>query len=643
MNFIYYLKIQSNMVLRGLIIFCIVSLISILVLKDITTWGFIKIACIIIPMFVSTSSLVDIYENKMDGILFSSLKPKHEQVIIKFLYGWGLAEVMVFVLYIVAYFANLEDGFLTWIYILIYSTFLSSLGFFISVFAKTYLVSIIVPLAYWAVQLLGGIRFNEVIKPVSIVIGMELNEKIIWSNIIVISLLSIVFCWISLWILSKGEKFQIKLRNVTGVITVILACILIGYTYFDYKKDTQQYEVINNKLNNSIYVLETDSDVVKDYLKSRGFKYISISQLTTKDLNNNIVYITSKDSQLRKAPKFIRDEISNIRSENNIITFDRVGVSDIRGFRILDTNNINPNKSVIYMYSDIWDKEQLDLLFNKKEGNFVAVSNKILAESNYSKFTINNLLENIELYQDTNFIQSKNSTYIKYRNKEHVKIGEILDIWNNVYLATKEYVLDKNKINTLQLYEDKLNENNNVGKLILPVKSAKNFKSYKTGGMNWINEISILAIENMIFKNVKDEELRYSWSYYYYNRMLALDKLNNINKQYIKDNYEYDIYEEAKEYINSIHSLDTNIDSYEFGDDFYIGSKILDYILESNKQNSEKAIKDIGHSVNGIYMDNIVDILSEGNNSEKVEEIVSSYQKAKSFSQLYNTKKTIYK
>ncbi|MFD3158716.1 hypothetical protein ACFIJ5_18050 (plasmid) [Haloimpatiens sp. FM7330] len=594
----YTFKIQSKIVRRGVIGIVGAAILLILLNRKPVLWNSIKIFFIIIPLFLTVNVLSDEYIQHREGILFTCKTPIYKQMLIRFFHGWIFSEGAILICYLFALALGLEYNLEKFLAILIISTFLSMLGLTFSNLSKKPLLGYIVPIAYWVLFLAQGARFNEKFMGISVMINLILTSQMVWSNIISLSVFSIILLLFNIWYIGKGEKIRKPLlKGSCGALAAIFIIFLIFSYNINSKRTIAQRIIKNTK--DTIYVLACDDNEAKKFLEDRGIKYVSLKNLNYDNLDkSNAVFISDTNCENIKKDIGFKNKI---KIDDDGISIDDFNIVDGSSYRVTAQNPRNIKKSIVFMESKDWTENELKALFDKKTGNFIALKDDTcLFKSNYSLKNPDSMIDNMEMaYKGAWLMKKKEDVKIMYRNipKAKVTVDDLLDIWYVSHKELNAMVEDDIDVDTLQIYFMDNPSNLSDNALKIRVRDRRKFDA-PTGNNTWIQDIAQSAIDDILLKNISDKDLKSGWGYYLFNTRIVTALAGDLDK-YILDynyrevngdirdfygNYADSLSKEVKRIEKDISSKRSNID--------YASANIL-YSIDNEKSDLYKLIDTI--------------------------------------------------
>jgi hypothetical protein len=627
----YNYKMQSKIIIRGMMVFIILSIVG-NISRDYNTWHYMKGLLIVMPVFLISNILSEEYACFREGILFTCRMPVYRQMLKRFLWSWAFSQVLILIAYLSAFFVGLEYNFSRYIALMIISTFLSLLGLTASNISRKSLVGFAIPLAYWGLQMVLGFKFNESIKLFSVIVNVEIITQMVWMNLIVLFILSVIMLIFNIWYVGKGEKIRIPLLKYSAIVLVV-AFMGTGICYFiHYSKDTAASKILRDK--DTIFVIDSDNSSVYEFVNNRKINYTHLKDFDIKKTDNNIVFITESNSPNLKIIKEKNNFMKKINTNNEGVEVDDISVLNGSAYRAVCLNPENNKQQLVYMESTCWNEKSLELLFNEKRGNFIAVKDDIcLAKSYYNVKNISSLSDKIKLrYKNSWLMKKKGDVRVLFRDipKAGVKIDDIVDIWAITYEELNKRVKEKIDVNTLQMYYRDNGENLHKNAVKVEIRDRRSFEPAKFTREPFVEIIPDSAIEQLIFKNIEDNAIKGAWSDYLKNTIIIQAFGERADKEFLEINYHKDIRNYPKEYIENIENRMKSIsnkEDYKISDAYYVAVYMLNS-LYNNTEDLSTFIDEIYRTENKINNKELESILSKYCRETKISGLFDIYNKA---------------
>lgn len=634
----YNFRIQPAIIRTAIVVIGIVCIFSTIIATDTENWYTIKIFSVMIPLFMISNVISEEYVNEREGILFTCKTPIYKQMLIRMIYAWIFSEFMLFICYLTAFFKGYESDFSRFIALLVISTFLSIIGLTSSNFSKRPLLGFIVPLAYYMFFALQGAMFNEKFEVIS-VINIILTSQILWGNILSLALITAILIVINVWYVGKGEKIRKPLSIVT-TFTVIIGVTAVGiYAYNNYSKAILPSKILNSK--DTVYILDSENVNAESFLKKKGVKYFHDTDIKADDISKNNVVVVA-DSNYKNALNET-NFINKINLDDDGLNVNYFNIVDTSGFRVTTLNPTNNKKYMILMESKDWNEKELNLLFDEKEGSFIAEKEGVcLAKSNYNLESYNDMVDNLKLYNDKAWLMKrKEDVRILYRDipQAKVSVSDLLDTW---YIAHKEIsnMVEDNIPNTIQVYfRGKPKEGLNQNAIKLELNDRRLLDPPKLSEERFMESISSVALQSIVTKNIEDEDIRTEWSNYLF-RTKMVPAFRSLDKEILDYNYKTtggdidafygDYYKSIEEEINRVAK---NI--YSDRSNIGIAAKNILYSVDDKNKSLNKAIEEIYKSDNSIDESDLKEIFTKHYGSEKAENVFQFYDEVKEACEKY--------
>lgn len=626
MNFYYYIKTQPKLAIKGVIIYVLMIFVSIVFFQDYTTWKILKASLILLPIFFTANTLSDDIEQSRDGMLFTARKPIYQQMLLKFTTSWLFCQILLLILFSSAYITGMETSFMGWLVILINSTFLSLLGLTAGNLSRHTLVGYSIPLGYWVVQMMAGLKINEAIAPLSVILNLELTRNLHWGSMQTLAILSVILMMFNLWYVSKGEGLRRYLLLYT--LPVILLLVLIGggiFYYHDLRTATIQTKIIQGSPEQRIIVLDNVSPVVAEYLQEHGYSFFTPEELKATDwVDHHLIWIAETDSQAKNEMRKHTDLLEVVQVIPDGVQLNEYCVSGGKAFRMLLTNPVNVKKYVIYFESAEWNPTQLALLFKEERGNILIVDDKDwLVKSNYSTEHPNLSSTQLNLNEQTWLMAEADGVEIRFRNISIEHIEQFLAICSVVQKELRPFMPTPLAFKPLQIYYK------NPGKLDkesyrVEVRSKRDLQPKREGGRDWVRDLSMVYL-NPLLINIEDSNLRYSWANYLLNTRLLpamqqklgdLYMFGDLNKLHSKSQYLAD--------LEALMKTERKIQYYDVAS---AGAAIL-YTFEKNSGNLVGIIREIAQEKEALAEEIIIDMLGRYINSLNLAVPINLYHEA---------------
>lgn len=629
----YNFRIQSPVIRAAIIVVALACILLLIISKENDGWNKLKMFLSLIPLFLIVNVLSEEYVQNREGILFTCKTPIYKQMLTRILYAWIFSEVVLFICYLAAFINGNENNFHRFLPILIMSTFLSLLGLTASNLSKKPLLGFIVPMGYWIFFILQGAKFNETFNFVSF-INLMLTSQMIWVNLISLSLISIVLLVFNIWYVGKGEKIRKPLLRYTFGVVVFIICIMGIHSHYIYNRSIVQSKLMNNK--DTIYILDERSPKVEKFLQNKGVKYSIMENFNINNFGkNNIVFICNKNCKDIKKDIKVLDYI-NFNDDG--LQINDFNIVDASCFRFTAANPGNNKKHIVFMQSKNWTDEELNLLFNEKKGNFIAAKgNSCLFESNYNLKKDYSMTDNLKIHDEGAWLmKSKKDVKIMYRYtpKAKVTIDDLLDTWYVVHKELKKTTGEDLAVNTLQIYDRYKPINLSSNALKIGINDIRSFDAPQSSmDERWTQTIAVEALENIVFKNIKDEKIRGGWSeYLFYTRMIPAFK--ELKKEILDYNYKMtngnitefygDYYKSLQEKINTAKNK-TYIDE----DNIQVAGNNILYSFDDKKDSLYKIVRMIYKSKYPINESQLEKMCSENYDAGETQSVFKFYDEVK--------------
>ncbi|GAA0740701.1 ABC transporter permease [Clostridium oceanicum] len=384
----YHIKQQSKLILGIIAAFLVLNVYTILS-KDEITWSSTVIILTLLPTFFTAHSFSKELEEKTEFLIFTSKTPKYKLLIQKYISGWIISEILIFITYIMAFGVGLENSMIDLLAVVIYSTFLSLVGLFCSNIFKKTLIGYGVPLLLVVSGMLGLLKKYP---NISLVINLQLESIVVWSNLIIITLFCILFIIINLWLVSKGENFRKKL-TVIGIIVVFVTASASNYVYASNLKKQEFWK----------------NDTIK----------------TIKYGNSTLVY------------KQFKDEYANKLSRICDVTVNKIN-------DLFEKNKYSTNKFYVWYNSENIRRKDLDG-YDVSFRSLIEFNSGYSSEINWPEKVNDEILNHMINFKDKSikkyWIQYIFTAYIQPELKD--KIGE--NIWIHPYDYNNKWLIDEMK------------------------------------------------------------------------------------------------------------------------------------------------------------------------------------------------------
>ncbi len=546
----YQLKTQLKLSkVSVIVIFCLLIL-TLLTTDNRGIWIYVEIIVLLIPLFLTSNALSNTYEYNREGYLFTAITPMYRQMINKFICGWLFCQSMLIIIYIIGYFQGRERNMhhlLIWV---IYSTFFCIIGLTISNITKSTTIGYGSAIAYWGLSVVIGYQLNENLRLISPIVSIYLRETVFWDNLISISSIICLLILFNIWYTSKGEEIRKKMVKYLSISCMLFIVIFAIISIINTSNDAKHKKIIQNSENTAVIVL-SKSPIVYQYLKNNNINYF-VDNIDSK-YYKNIVYIT--DGQM---PSNIKD--INIYFSNEGVQANNICVRDSNAFRVhLDNLTIFASRK--------WTRNQLELLLNEREGDFVAYQDTIiLAKSNFEDIT--NIEKNLSIISPTASLHITNdNTRVVYRNIPYEKIKMISELWETSHNVMTNNFPKSIKSNTLEVVfkGDYILPNDNYYKYI--IQNYKSFEGVRNGNLPLIDSICVKVMDQT-FDEIEDEMLRFSLIEYYYDTVIKREIISIMDEEDLlalnfleaELNIQDDVHRDG--YINSIVERYNHIDNY---------------------------------------------------------------------------------
>lgn len=622
--FVADLRKQPKLVLRGVMLIGTLILFSNIAFQDYLTWLYNKMFLVVVPVFLTAHALSQDYEHNREGILFTTNTPIYNQMLKRFLYGWFCGQLVVLLSFISAYVFGLEESFISYLTLLINSSFLSVIGLTAGNITKRSLVGYGIPLSYWMIQAVAGFRANELIKYVSVLINIELKNEVIWGNLVVLTLISIVLLLYNIWYIGKGENIRGLLIKFATVFFAVIS-LTGGIYYYNtvYYPSTIQYKILNNTQVDTFFVVDTKNTVVTNFLKGRNINYKSLDTLGDQKLNNkNIVYIIENK---KKPERFNFVNVNRFGVEINQLLIEQG-----KAVGVIKLSTASEGSYEVLLESNHWSEGDLKCLFEQKMGNFVVVNKgKVIGYSNFDLIR-NNIVSNLKIIRPS-IVMKKGDVRVVYRGLSIDKVEHILNIWSEVYSAFKKLGITKDVKSTLYIQTGEF-EPKRADAVNIYISSQKDFLSPQYGGQDWVRYIAMTTIEDSLFRKIDDENIRSAWSNYVFDSwFIPLIQDKELLAQYNLQSPPKEYYEEFASLLEKDNSTFTILDFANLG--LYIG-----YFSDQNREKSASIISEIMSSSTVVDLSKLEEIFKKYYEHDNVEKIFKIYSNSRKAALLYNTK-----
>ena len=597
MNILSHFKTKSKFIKYIMVILLLLVIVT-SIMGDSYTWTMLKLTLVVLPSLFTVDIISEVYEKKLEGMIFLTSTPLYKQFIKRFLAGILLGGIAIITSFSIAALGKLTTFTITsCLLILLSSIYIALLGVTFSNITKKSILGFFISIIFIGIFMTSS-DFNERYLLISPLINsLYITQDFYLSNILSLTIMSLLLFYFNIFWLSKGEKIRETASILFLILFVIIGSILFGnFAYGNYERNKLN-RIVGNLENETQYILLIENKAVKDFMVKKGFAYSEDINKIKGYKDKNIVIISDKKN-------LDLLNIDNLSFVENGINFDGKIILNGSAICIAKDNLYNKNKKSIFFISNNWNEKQLKMFFDGGLDNLVIMDDKdwLLKSKNTN---IKNTNRNIELNENTWYTDSYENTRIIYRYMtSSEKKNEISKIWNIVYKNLVDLTKNNKVDNLLQL---RMISNLQYDELLYPerfnIETLKiRFNSHKEGGKDWTEYITQEALEKILFKNISNSNMVGGFSDYIRINFIMPSLFDSLGEEYWKENIDklrYYIPNENKDYY--IKDITTTLNKSEFNS-IYDSSDIAAYILnrcyEIDSSYFSKVLNDIYSSEN---------------------------------------------
>lgn len=535
----YSIKIKNKSLIFSLGLYYI-TCVFLIIFADL--WQFVKLTSVLISISLCTNVLSEEYDNKREGLIIPTGTPLYKIVFLRYFISLLISELIIFTLFLWAWITNNldSDPFLKhFIIIFIYSIFLTLLGLLVSNITKKTINGYAVSIGYFIFQLVGGnFLFGKYIPLLASSFNLTLKKHIIMNNLYFMIIISIILFLINLLYISSEEKLKKNILKIASIIIVICSIIFFVNIYINYNKSILAGKILENG-EKAVYIIDAEDKALYSYCKNKNLNFLTDNNFNLeKYKEKNIIIISRCSSKLINSIK----EILNLNislDQRDLMINDDDGVYDVTSYRVLVDNPLNKTNKILIIESKLLNDQDLTILLNEKQGNFVAIKNGLVAANaiyDPKNINLNNLFEKIKTLDNKGWLIKKNNkTEILYRNLEKKDVNSLFSLWCKI-----KNIIDKNFDATYSNKQFQVyfrNDNIKLEENFIPLKiellmDLEEIKEYK------IRDIfSKKYLDEKGFKVISDKKLKEGFEEFIYQSIIYPELYNdNTNKNiYIKN------------------------------------------------------------------------------------------------------------
>lgn len=578
MKHTYYLKTQPRLYRFAFFFIIAAIVVTNFLLQDYGSWRMERIFIELLPVFFTATVISDEYEQRREGLLFVSRTPIFKQAVMKFGYGWLFSQTFILLAFISAYFTHMEQDFTRWIVLVIYSTFLSLLGFTVSNITRKSLYGLGSALVYWVVMVTMGFSSNEKLWPVSVVLNNDLSIHVVWGNLASLLGLSYLLFVFNIWFIGKGEGIRKPLVVVNSMLLLMVLAALGVYGYMGDRWAVTPIRIINAD-QGSFIVVATNNPEVTRVLNEHHLKFVSSDDVSISDFSKqDIVLITSSEDEIDNS------KLQTLLAHGNVAFTDmgiKAGDKEIYeadAYRTIFNNVFNPDKKVVHLDSREWNHQDIQYLLNTAAGSFIALHQGIpVARSNYSK--VDKLDDQMKLTgEESWFVQGEGTFKVLYQTLSEIEAKEFLTIWEPISEQVNKLLPAPMNVKVLQItngHDGVLGNPNTHQTITLNYRTIKELEPSKFGGRDWLDQIAVSLLSQTLFQHFDHRDIQYSISQYVFLDQLGQSIETKIPAEYMKSHYEFSLKERAQAMLEEGRYLQDNKELLNAGN----ANSLLYYML----------------------------------------------------------------